>query len=222
MRAYHHTYGLPVLTTNCSNNYGPFQLPDKLIPLTILNVLHGRPVSVYGNGQNVRDWLHVEDHCRALQLVLQHGQSGEVYNIGGNCERTNLDVVTTICEIVDALRPELPYGPSIGLLRFVPDRPGHDFRYAIDSNKIQRHLGWRPTIGFREGIERTIRWYQEHLDLVDSTSGDRSPASWPGLETRSPLAAISHSPGSPPTDPPPTDPPAMVPVATADVAPAPL
>jgi dTDP-glucose 4,6-dehydratase len=170
VRAYQHTYGLPVLITNCSNNYGPYQFPEKLIPLTILNVLHGRPVSVYGNGQNVRDWLHVDDHCRALQLVLQHGHSGEVYNVGGNCERTNLEVVTAICETIDAMRPELPYGPSTRLLRFVADRPGHDFRYAVDSSKLHRQLGWRPTIGFREGLERTVRWYRDNLSFVESVS----------------------------------------------------
>jgi dTDP-glucose 4,6-dehydratase len=168
VRAYHHTYGLPVVTTNCSNNYGPYQFPEKLIPLTILNVLDGKPVNVYGNGKNVRDWLHVEDHCRALQLVLERGRLGEVYNIGGNCERTNLDVVTTICKIVDSLRPGASDKPSTSLLRFVADRPGHDFRYAIDCSKIQRQLGWKPIVSFANGIAQTIRWYQENSAYVDS------------------------------------------------------
>ncbi len=168
VRAYERTYGLPVLTTNCSNNYGPYQFPEKLIPLTIVNALRGRQVSVYGNGKNVRDWLHVEDHCRALHLVLQHGRCGEVYNIGGNCERTNLEVVDLILEIIDALQPDAPDGSTKKLVRFVPDRPGHDFRYAIDSSKMQRELGWRPSIDFREGLENTVRWYHENLSFVES------------------------------------------------------
>src|SRR5262249_18711921 len=134
VRAFHHTYGLPVLTTNCSNNYGPYQFPEKLIPLMILNALEGKPLPVYGDGQNVRDWLYVEDHCRALWRVLQAGRPGEVYNIGGNCEQTNLQVVETICTTVDELRPGLAHAPCRSLITFVKDRPGHDRRYAIDAS----------------------------------------------------------------------------------------
>jgi dTDP-glucose 4,6-dehydratase len=159
VRAYHHTYGLPVLTTNCSNNYGPYQFPEKLIPLMILNALEGKPLPVYGDGQNVRDWLFVEDHCRALRLVLQKGTPGEVYNIGGSCERTNLDVVRTIAGIVDRLRPNLSHAPCSSLIRFVEDRPGHDRRYAIDAGKIERELGWRPEQKFESGLELTVNWY---------------------------------------------------------------
>ena len=172
VRAYHHTYGLPVLVTNCSNNYGPCQFPEKLIPLMILNALEGKPLPVYGDGQQVRDWLYVEDHCRAIRAVLARGTPGEVYNIGGNCERANLDVVRTICEIVDRLRPELPHAPCSSLVTYVADRPGHDRRYAIDALKIERQLGWRPEEDFVSGLERTVRWYLDHPAWVERvTSG---------------------------------------------------
>jgi dTDP-glucose 4,6-dehydratase len=166
-RAYHHTYGLPVLTTNCSNNYGPYQFPEKLIPLMILNAVDGKPLPVYGDGQNIRDWLFVDDHCRALRLVLEKGAPGEVYNIGGRCERTNLDVVRTIAGIADRLRPNLPHAPCSSLIRFVEDRPGHDRRYAIDSQKIERELGWRPEQQFETGLELTVRWYLENDRWVE-------------------------------------------------------
>ncbi len=169
VRAYHHTYGLPVLTTNCSNNYGPYQFPEKLIPLTILNVLEGRNLPIYGNGKNVRDWLFVEDHCRALLSVLERGRTGEVYNIGGNCEMTNIEVVTTICNVVDKLFPDLGCD-STELIRYVADRPGHDFRYAIDCSKLRHELGWTPTVSFADGIERTVRWYQNNLRQAEATS----------------------------------------------------
>ncbi len=167
VRAYHHTYGLPVLTTNCSNNYGPYQFPEKLIPLMILNAVEGKPLPVYGDGQNVRDWLFVEDHCRALRLVLEKGTPGQVYNIGGNCERTNLEVVHAIVAIVDRLRPNLPHAPCSSLIRFVEDRPGHDRRYAIDAGRIRRELGWRPEQQFESGLELTIAWYLQNNRWVE-------------------------------------------------------
>ncbi|HEV2973151.1 MAG TPA: dTDP-glucose 4,6-dehydratase [Pirellulales bacterium] len=167
VRAYHHTYGLPVLTTNCSNNYGPYQFPEKLIPLMILNALEGKPLPVYGDGQNVRDWLFVEDHCRALRLVLEKGTPGQVYNIGGNCERANLDVVRGIAAIVDRLRPSLPHAPCSSLIRFVDDRPGHDRRYAIDARKIERELGWRPQRQFESGLDLTVAWYLDNKRWVE-------------------------------------------------------
>ncbi|MBM4092627.1 MAG: dTDP-glucose 4,6-dehydratase [Planctomycetes bacterium] len=171
-RAYHHTFGLPVLTTNCSNNYGPYQFPEKLIPLVILNALEGKPLPVYGSGQNVRDWIYVEDHCRALQAVLERGRPGEVYNIGGDCERTNLTVVQQICQAVDELIPELPHRPTSRLITFVQDRPGHDFRYAIDATKMRGELGWAPREDFQSGIESTVRWYRDNRRWVDRvTSG---------------------------------------------------
>ncbi|HVA49525.1 MAG TPA: dTDP-glucose 4,6-dehydratase [Pirellulales bacterium] len=172
VRAYHHTYGLPVLTTNCSNNYGPYQFPEKLIPLIILNALEGKPLPVYGDGQQVRDWLFVEDHCEAIRSVLARGKVGEVYNIGGNCERANLDVVRTICQLVDRLRPGLPHAPCSTLITYVTDRPGHDRRYAIDAGKIKAQLGWSPRHDFAGGLEQTVRWYLDNPGWVERvTSG---------------------------------------------------
>ena len=165
VRAYFHTYGLPTLISNCSNNYGPYQFPEKLIPLMILNAVEGKPLPVYGDGGNVRDWLHVEDHCEALWQVLHQGRPGQVYNIGGDAERTNLEVVQTICEIVDQLCPDLPHRPTRQLVQFVTDRPGHDRRYAIDASKIRRELGWTPRHDFETGIRDTVRWYLDHADL---------------------------------------------------------
>jgi len=165
-RAYHHTYGLPVLTTNCSNNYGPFQFPEKLIPLMILNALEGKRLPVYGDGSNVRDWLFVEDHCQAIRAVLDRGRVGETYNIGGNSERKNLDVVTAICDLVDELRPDPTLTPRRNLITFVTDRPGHDRRYAIDASKISRELSWRPAAEFVSGLRRTVAWYLEHSGWV--------------------------------------------------------
>jgi dTDP-glucose 4,6-dehydratase len=159
VRAYHHTYGLPVLTTNCSNNYGPFQFPEKLIPLIILNALNGKPLPVYGDGKNVRDWLYVGDHCSAIQAVLEHGRPGETYNVGGCNEMENIAVVRTICRLLDELRPASPYRPHEALIQFVKDRPGHDRRYAIDISKIQRELGWRPAESFESGMRKTVEWY---------------------------------------------------------------
>ena len=169
-RAYHRTYGLPVKVTNCSNNYGPRQFPEKLIPLMILNALEGKPLPVYGQGTNVRDWLYVEDHCKALDLILHKGKPGEVYNIGGHNERTNLVVVKTI---IGYLREHVDPGITEDLIAFVPDRKGHDFRYGIDPAKICNELGWRPETPFAEGIVRTIRWYLENRDwLARVTAGE--------------------------------------------------
>ena len=165
-RAWFRTFGLPVLVTNCSNNYGPYQFPEKLIPLMILNAVEGKPLPVYGDGQNVRDWLFVEDHCRALWRVLTAGRPGETYNIGGDCEQKNLDVVQTICRIVDELRPGLPHAPRSSLITFVKDRPGHDRRYAIDAGKIRRELGWRPEHDFAAGMRRTVQWYLENSQWI--------------------------------------------------------
>ncbi len=170
-RAYWKTYRLPVLITHASNNYGPYQFPEKLLPLMILNCLEGKPLPVYGDGQNVRDWLHVEDHCRAIEVVLNLGHPGETYNIGGDCERRNIEVVEAICDIVDRLCPELPHRPCRKLITFVADRPGHDRRYALDSTKIHQ-LGWYPRIDFSRGLEETVRWYMSHRTWVERvTSG---------------------------------------------------
>ena len=169
LRAYHHTYGLATLTTNCSNNYGPYQFPEKLIPLMILNALRGKPLPVYGDGQNVRDWLYVEDHCRAIDVVLARGRVGQTYNVGGWNEKTNLEVVNTICSVLDVARP-LAAGSYASLIKFVEDRPGHDRRYAIDATKIERELGWRPEETFDSGLRRTVRWYLEHMDWVDEVA----------------------------------------------------
>ena len=170
VRAYHHTYGLPTLITNCSNNYGPYQFPEKLIPLMILNALDGKRLPIYGDGQNVRDWLFVEDHCQAIRRVLNQALPGEEYNIGGNCERTNLDIVHAICATVDRLVPHLPHAPCTSLIEFVKDRPGHDRRYAIDASKIRDRLGWQPQQDFESGLELTVRWYLENSPWVERVS----------------------------------------------------
>jgi len=167
VRSYHKTYGLPVLTTNCSNNYGPCQFPEKLIPLMIHNALKGKPLPVYGDGKQVRDWLYVADHCRALQRVLAEGALGEVYNIGGHNEQTNLSLVQTLCDLLDELRPRAPLAPYRSLITFVADRPGHDRRYAIDAGKIERTLGWRPEETFETGLRKTVLWYLENQGWVD-------------------------------------------------------
>ena len=172
VRAYHHTYGLPVLTTNCSNNYGPFQFPEKLIPLMIVNARDGKPLPVYGDGKNVRDWLYVEDHCEAIATVLRRGQPGESYNIGGWNEKPNIEIVRTICDLVDEIAPR---GGSSRreLITFVKDRPGHDRRYAMNATKIERELGWKPNETFETGLRKTVRWYLEHDEWVqDVTSGN--------------------------------------------------
>ena len=166
VRAWHHTYGLPVLTTNCSNNYGPYHFPEKLIPLTIVNALAGKPLPVYGDGQQVRDWLYVKDHCSAIRRVLEAGKLGETYNVGGWNEKPNLDIVHTVCTLVDELRPK-PDGTSYSTqITHVSDRPGHDRRYAIDARKIERELGWRPAETFQSGIRKTVQWYLDNPDWV--------------------------------------------------------
>jgi dTDP-glucose 4,6-dehydratase len=164
VRAWHHTYGLPVVTSNCSNNYGPYQFPEKLIPLMIISALQGKPLPVYGKGENVRDWLHVEDHARALVAVLTQGRAGETYNIGGNSEQRNIEVVGMICDLVDALRPGAGGESCRRLITFVDDRPGHDLRYAIDASKAARELGWTPQESFASGLRKTVAWYLEHED----------------------------------------------------------
>ncbi len=172
VRAWHHTYGLPVLTTNCSNNYGPFHFPEKLIPLVIHNALAERPLPIYGDGLQVRDWLYVEDHCRAIMRVLEAGAPGEVYNVGGWNEQPNIAVVRTICAILDELRPRAGGASYAALITHVKDRPGHDRRYAIDARRIERELGWRPQETFASGIRKTIQWYLDHPDWVAGvTSG---------------------------------------------------
>jgi dTDP-glucose 4,6-dehydratase len=166
VRAYHHTYGLPVLTTNCSNNYGPFHFPEKLIPLMILNALNGKALPVYGDGRNVRDWLYVTDHCSAIRRVLEAGAVGETYNIGGWNEKTNLEVVHTLCDILDELSPRAGAKSYRDQMQFVKDRPGHDRRYAIDASKVERELGWRPAETFDSGIRKTVRWYLDNPKWV--------------------------------------------------------
>lgn len=172
VRAYHDTYGMPTLVTNCSNNYGPYQFPEKLIPLFINNIRHGKPLPVYGKGENVRDWLFVEDHARAIDLIFHKGKVAETYNIGGFNEWKNIDLIKVIIKTVDRLLGN-PEGQSLGLITYVTDRLGHDMRYAIDSRKLQSELGWEPSLQFEEGIEKTVRWYLGHQDWMDNiTSGD--------------------------------------------------
>jgi dTDP-glucose 4,6-dehydratase len=189
VRAYHHTYGLPVLITNCSNNYGPFQFPEKLIPLMILNAIEGRPLPIYGDGGNVRDWLHVDDHAAGLLLVFGKGRPGEKYNIGGGNERTNLQIVDRLCEALEELRPAAANPalaakgvPSYQALKtFVPDRPGHDRRYAIDATKIRRELGWTPSRTFETGLRETVAWYLDHRDWCEQIQAGRYDRSRLGL-----------------------------------------
>jgi dTDP-glucose 4,6-dehydratase len=178
VRAYSHTYGLPITLTNCSNNYGPYQFPEKLIPLMILNALEGKSLPIYGDGKQIRDWLYVDDHCEALWQVLQHGRTGESYNIGGNNQPTNLEIIDAICEILDELRPTSPYRPHAGLKKFVADRPGHDRRYAMNIEKIGLELDWNPKHGLRTGLLKTVRWYLEHGDWVEAIRKQEEYRSW--------------------------------------------
>ena len=166
VRAYHHTYGLPVLTTNCSNNYGPFHFPEKLIPLMIVNALAGKPLPVYGDGMQVRDWLYVKDHCSAIRRVLEAGRLGEVYNVGGWNEKPNIEIVNTVCALLDELRPRADGQPYASQISYVTDRPGHDRRYAIDARKLEAELGWKPAETFESGIRKTVQWYLDHPDWV--------------------------------------------------------
>ncbi|MAX18109.1 MAG: dTDP-glucose 4,6-dehydratase [Nitrospina sp.] len=167
VRAYYKTFDLPVLTTNCSNNYGPYQFPEKLLPLIITKALSGEPLPIYGEGKQIRDWLHVEDHCRAILQVLRNGTVGQVYNIGGLNEKTNLEVVQSLCEILDEMVPGSPYRPHKNLIHHVTDRPGHDHRYAIDASKIQNQLGWQPQESFETGLRKTVRWYLDNQDWTN-------------------------------------------------------
>ncbi len=164
VRAYHHTYGLPTLVTNCSNNYGPYHFPEKLIPLMCINILLGKPLPIYGDGQNVRDWLYVEDHCSALDVVIHKGTPGQTYNIGGNNEVKNIDLVQALCDLMDEMAPDLPVRPSHQLITFVKDRPGHDRHYAINATKIKTQLGWMPAETWQTGLRRTVEWYLSHRD----------------------------------------------------------
>jgi len=178
VRAYHHTYGLPVTLSNCTNNYGPYQFPEKLVPLTILNALEGKALPIYGDGQQVRDWLYVEDHCEAIHLILKKGNNGETYAIGGNNQPPNIEIVTTICAILDELSP-LPGGsPHTSLMKYVTDRPGHDRRYAMEITKIRRELGWQPTKTLKTGLVETVRWYLEHSAWVDAIRKQSDLAAW--------------------------------------------
>jgi dTDP-glucose 4,6-dehydratase len=172
VRAWHHTYGLPVLTTNCSNNYGPYHFPEKLIPLVILNALAGKSLPIYGDGQQIRDWLYVKDHCSAIRRVLEVGQLGETYNVGGWNEKHNLDVVHTICSVLDKLRPKADGSKYSSQITYVKDRPGHDRRYAIDASKLERELGWKPAETFETGIQKTVQWYLDNHEWTDIVLSD--------------------------------------------------
>jgi dTDP-glucose 4,6-dehydratase len=202
VRAWVHTYGLPAIITNCSNNYGPYQFPEKLIPLMIANALKGKPLPVYGDGQQVRDWLYVVDHCRALRTVLERGRIGETYNVGGGNQRSNLEVVTTVCALLDELVPQSKFKPHLQLVKYVTDRPGHDRRYAIDARKLEGELGWRAQESFETGLRKTVEWYLANADWVESVTsgayqqwvtqnygGRDSGGSGDGLEERTTIAA---------------------------------
>ena len=187
VRAYHHTYGLPVLTTNCSNNYGPFHFPEKLIPLMIVNALAGKPLPVYGDGMQIRDWLYVKDHCSAIRRVLEGGRLGEIYNVGGWNEKPNLEIVNTVCALLDELRPRADGQPYASQISYVKDRPGHDRRYAIDARKLEAELGWKPAETFESGIRKTVMWYLDHADWVEHVQSG-AYREWVGLQYASPSA----------------------------------
>jgi len=178
VRAYYHTYGLPITITNCTNNYGPNQFPEKLIPLMILNALEGKALPVYGDGMQVRDWLYVEDHCEAIYQVLKQGQVGETYAVGGDNQPPNIEIVKTICAIMDELRPESPYAPHQSLIKYVQDRPGHDRRYDMDISKIRREIGWQPSQSLASGLAKTIHWYLEHPEWIDIIRQRQDYQSW--------------------------------------------
>jgi dTDP-glucose 4,6-dehydratase len=181
VRAWHMSFGLPVVLSNCSNNYGPYQHPEKLIPTMVRSAAEGRPLPVYGKGENVRDWLHVDDHARALATILSQGRVGESYNVGARCQRSNLDVVRLICSFMDELAPDSPHRPHEGLITFVTDRPGHDLRYAIDPTKIETELGWRPAGSFEPGLRKTVAWYLDNEQWGGRVSGDQAPDRRRGL-----------------------------------------
>lgn len=178
VRAYGHTYGLPYTITNCSNNYGPCQFPEKLVPLMILNALAGQPLPIYGDGKQIRDWLYVEDHCQAIDLVLRRGRVGESYNVGGNCQPTNLEIVDILCDILDELQPASPFTPHSKLKQFVADRPGHDRRYAMNTARISRELGWQPAHDLRSGLLKTVRWYLDHPGWVETIRSQKDYQLW--------------------------------------------
>ena len=178
VRAFGHTYGLPYAITNCSNNYGPYQFPEKLIPLMILNALEGKPLPIYGDGKQIRDWLYVADHCEAILKVIKMGKAGETYNVGGGVQPTNLEIVDNLCVILDTMIPDPPHAPHRQLITFVPDRPGHDRRYAIDCNKICRELDWGPKCDIKEGLRKTVTWYLENLDWLSAIRGEGSFIKW--------------------------------------------
>ena len=182
VRAYQRTFGLPATITNCSNNYGPYQYPEKLIPVVILNALAGRSIPVYGDGKNVRDWLYVGDHCTAIECVIERGRLGETYNVGGNGERTNIEIVRTICELLDERHPDAKHRSYESLIKFVQDRPGHDRRYAIDIHRIERELGWRPSLDLAGGLALTVDWYLDHLDWCEAVAGQKITTERRGLE----------------------------------------
>ena len=188
VRAWHHTHGLPVLTTNCSNNYGPFHFPEKLIPLMIVNALAGKPLPVYGDGMQVRDWLYVKDHCSAIRRVLEGGRLGETYNVGGWNEKPNLEIVRTVCALLDELRPRSDGQPYASQISYVKDRPGHDRRYAIDARKIERELGWKPAETFESGIRKTVQWYLDHPDWVANVQSG-SYRQWVQAQYEAPVSA---------------------------------
>ncbi len=178
VRAYYHTYGLPASITNCSNNYGPYQFPEKLIPLIILNAIDGKSLPVYGDGQQVRDWLYVEDHCEAIHLVLKNGRVGETYNIGGNNQPANLEVIKQICSLLDECLPDSVYAPHEKLIQYVNDRPGHDRRYAMDINKVHKELGWQPNQSLGSGLQKTVEWYLAHPDWVEKARQQQDYQRW--------------------------------------------
>lgn len=178
VRSYHHTYGLPITLTNCSNNYGPYQFPEKLIPLMILNALKGKPLPIYGDGMQIRDWLYVEDHCEAIWKVLQEGQTGESYNVGGNNQPTNLEIVDTLCSLLDEMKPSSFFTPHQNLKRYVSDRPGHDRRYAMDVSKITRDLGWQPKYDLKTGLRKTVEWYLSNETWIDAIQKQQHYADW--------------------------------------------
>ncbi len=180
VRSYAHTYGLPITITNCSNNYGPYQFPEKLIPLMILNALDGTPLPIYGDGQQVRDWIYIEDHCEAIWFVLRRGRVGETYNAGGNNQPANIDIVKKLCAILDELQPDSPHKPHASLIKFVVDRPGHDRRYAMDIGKIQRDLDWGPREDLESGLRKTVHWYLKHTDWVDTIRKEKEYQQWLG------------------------------------------
>ena len=178
VRAYYHTYNLPITISNCSNNYGPYQFPEKLIPLMIMNAVQGKALPIYGDGKQVRDWLYVEDHCEAIYEILKNGESGQTYNVGGNNQPTNLEIVIKICEILDEIFPESPNAPHKSLMRFVKDRPGHDRRYAMDISRIQNELNWQPKESLESGLRKTIQWYLSHMDWLEAILHDEGFKKW--------------------------------------------